>query len=235
MSVPLRQALIVAFFCVSLAGCRSENGRSLPSENRMEQLERTLGPLRTAETLVGDVETWIVRASSGATAAEKERVDAVALSLRSRLARVKPLMARAREDRESARLLAQEVDDLSDAYDRGVAAVASERRAAEESMVDGMAELVRKVNQFRVEIASAGVQGNAEARRRSAQLELSRREAAQTLVELRRASSDQWAFLRRRWKAQVRQFDENYRIASERLPLLPAPPSPTPAEQRKEK
>jgi hypothetical protein len=220
-------ALLAA--AVLAAGCRKDDRAAAPAEDRIAVLERALERQRDAEALVADVEAWIVRVSSIPVASERDRAESTARSLRERLARLKPALERKGADRREDAALNRELADLANAFDRAVASMASERRGAEDAMAAAMTEIGDQLTAYRVELASAGVQGNAEARRRTAQLELARRAANQTLAEMRRARPEQWAWLHRRWLAEVHDFRDDLRQARERAMVMTPEPSPTPA------
>jgi hypothetical protein len=223
------RARILSFVLLAgwgLFACRSGERPAEPAD-RMSALEASLEHQRDAETLVADVEAWIVRASSTSTGAERDRVELLARSLAGRVDRVKPDIVRKSGDRSEAAAFEREISDLRNAFDRALASIPSERRAAEAAMEDEMKEVGEQIAQFRVEVASAGVQTNREARRRATQLDFARREAAQTLGEMRRSTVEQGASLRRRWQWQVRQFRDDYRQASDRVKLMLPEPTPT--------
>jgi len=221
--------IFLAAQALLMAGCKADNQPASPAVERIAVLERTLEAHRTAESLIADVEVWIERARAEAAPAERERVEALASDLRGRIERLKPEMGRRIAERTARRDLEGDIAALRNAYDRAIASINSERKSAEDAMAATLSTIDSQIKEFRVQIASAGVQGNAEVKRRLSALELSRREAADTLTDLRRSGVDNWAALRRRWEAQVRHWNDDFLQTGERLRRVPTPaPSPSP-------
>ncbi len=223
------KALILAAISIVVAGCRSEKRSAATPDERIATLERNLEGQRKAETLVTDVEGWIDRARAGALPSERERVEALATDLRLRLERVKPSVGRQGGERTGEGTMAGDLAELRNAYDRAMASIGSERKTAEEAMAETLTGIDGSLKEFRLEISSAGVQTNAEVKRRLAALELGRREAADTLADLRHAGVDNWAALHRRWETQIHAWNEDFQEANERLKRVPTPvPLPSP-------
>ena len=225
--------LIVGAGLLGLASCRSGASGTPGSPS---------SPLRTAESrpdidaTLNDVEAWVVRVTSEAAPANRERVEVLAENLRGYEERVKASLRHKRGERMDDTVLSRDVNDLRNAYDHAIASLPAERRAAETAMGEALADVGDRLTQFRIAVASAGVQGNAEMKRRMTELELGRREISETLADLRRASTDTWAEIHRRWELQLRRWNEEFQEAQTRLPLMPTPEpsgSPTPVPRRR--
>jgi hypothetical protein len=215
--------LILTF--AALSACRAPASEP---DARARPVNQDIAARRdSAQALVANAEQWIVRLSS-APPADRERAEALSADLRARLAAVKPAL-----ERESPALwhdgaFQDQLDDLENAYDRAIANIPAERRAAEQAMTDASVALGDEMDGFRVTLSSAGIQSNLEMKRRTAQLELARREIAETLTEMKRGSADTWPVLKRRWDQEVKDFHDDLTAANQRTSSIRPDPTPTP-------
>lgn len=223
-----RPALIVLTIAAGLllaSACRSRNPAPPPRGGQTSAQTPS-----DVEATLNEVEAWSVRVSSDAAPSARERVEMLVEGLRSYEDQVKASLHPAASGRVDQKALARDVDDLRNAFDRAIASLPAERHAAETAMGEALSDASDRLAQFRVAATTAGVQGNAEIKRRINELELGRREMGDTLADLKRASGETWAETHRRWQLEIQRWNEQFEEAQGRLPLMPTPvPSATPS------
>ena len=221
---PLSFLALIAAVLVLSPACRSKTSSSHAVN------PQTVADVRPAvEEFLSEVDAWSVRVSSDAAPSAREKIEMLVEGLRSYEDQVKASLHPTAPGRVDEKALARDVDDLKNAFDRAIASLPAERHAAETAMAEALSDASDRLGQFRVAVTTAGIQSNAEIRRRVNELELGRREMGDTLADLKRASPDTWAETHRRWQLELQRWNSQFQEAQARVPLMPTPvPSATP-------
>ena len=218
-----------------MAGCRRDQPKVPEPEAKIAELERGLDRQRDADAYLLEVSSWTAGIVVAASPELHERAEAMVADLQMRTERVNTLLDRTRSDRFSGwnsalAAAARELEELKDAHYRALATLPRERREAERQMSERIDGLNRSLAEFRVHVASVNVAGNLEVKRRTAAMDMARREAGDILKDVARAPADNWPYLRRRWDRAVASWEEDHRSAVERLRSIekaPAAPAGT--------
>lgn len=226
---------ILGLALAGAVGCRPEAAAPKPTTDRLASLERGLDRQREMEDYLRDVQAWSVKIVANASPEDHDRAEATAADLEAHIHRVAALVQKTRSDRfagwtPTLAAASRELDDLKDAHYRALSGYPPERRETEREMAADLEELGKSLSDYRVEVSSLAVSDNGEIRRRIAALERGRREAGDILRDITRADSTNWPYLKRRWDRKKGEWQDDQRLALERLRSVPRPaPSPTPA------
>lgn len=215
-----------ALLILTVAGCApSERAEAPAPDDKIASLEKGLDRQRDVDAYLVEVDNWAQALLAAAPPEEHDRAEATANDLEARISRVKKILDKTRSDRftgwsPSLAAASGQLDDLRDAHYRAIAERPAQRRQAEKDMSDKLASLGQALADFRVEVSSMNAAANAEVRRRTASLEIGREEAAATLRDLERASTQNWPYLKRRWDQQMTDWEEDRLEALSRLKVV---------------
>lgn len=217
--------LIAAGFTLLMLSACDSGSSPPPAPDRIATLEKGLDRQREISEYLLSVDAWSNRLLAAADEDDRDLAEKTAADVRQRVDRIKALLDRSRSDRfggwtPDIAEAARQLGELKDVHYRAIAANVDARREEEREMGERLAELNQSLSDFRVVASSHNASVNPEIRRRIASLEMGRRQNGELLRDLARADPLNWPYLRRRWDRQIRSWEDDHRMALERLVVV---------------